>query len=178
MDNYREHITYSELGIDENKLLMDIKKIEDIADMSKSNATSLGNVKEVYSLILRSDSKIRDISGLEYASWNINYYGQNRVLKEEIEAAKQRSREIFMKRNFPRGIENYSPKEILKKFGFKCHKKPFGENRGKLVLSDFKGPINPLWDMTKMGIDKGKLMENIIEIKKNASGGFENILQT
>ena len=161
-----ELVLFSDLGIDENNLLKDIKEITDLANFRRSNATSLGGIKRTGGGLILTDSDIKDISSLEYAGWHITFDPfKGNITQLDINDAKQRTRDTFKKEHFPKGVENYSSKEIFEGFGFKCRKVLFGKDRGKLVISNYRSPMNSNLNVKAMGIDENKLFRDVVKIK-------------
>jgi hypothetical protein len=87
--------TYGDLGIDENRLLQDIKEITGTANFINTNATSMGNIQNIGDQV-----------------W---FSTPDHVLK-------QIWMEHILNQKFPKGIENYSTQEILEAFDIKCKK--------------------------------------------------------
>ena len=162
-------INFSDLGVDENNLLKDVKEIEDLANFRGSNATSLGNVKRTGGGVILTDSNIRDISSIDYAAWNITYDPYlPKITIKDIDEVKNRTRKTFMKEHFPKGINKYKTHEILEVFGIKTRTILFGKNAGKLVISHYRSPINPNLNLKAMGINEDEMFKEIVEIKKHA----------
>ena len=173
IDKYKQpvesYISFTDLGVNENNLLKDVKEIKDLANFRGSNATSLGSVKKTGGGVILYGSDIEDISSLEYADWNISYDPLTmKISQKDIDNVKQRTRDTFMKEHFPKGVENYSTQEILGAFDIKSRKVLFGKNRGKLVVSHYRSPKNPNLNLKLMGIDEDKMFKDIVEIKKDA----------
>ena len=65
-------ITWKELGIDENNLLKRIKEINGYCDMSRSDATDLGEVRKINGHLKLAHSKLNDLGKLEFVE-NIDF---------------------------------------------------------------------------------------------------------
>jgi len=64
---------FSDLGIDENKLFKDIKRIEGDADFAHSSFTSLGSLQYIGGNAIFYDSQITDLGDLEYIGGRANF---------------------------------------------------------------------------------------------------------
>ena len=87
--------TFGDLGIDENKLLKDIKEIKGYANFISSNATDIGSLQTI-------DGEV--------------YFRTNDCILKKLWT------QHILSQKFPKGVENYSTQEILEAFGIKCKK--------------------------------------------------------
>lgn len=73
-----QNYSYSDLGINENKLFNDIKVIEKDADFSKSLITNLGNLQLIGGFVDFSNSKITNIGNLQKINGNA-YFSNSQI---------------------------------------------------------------------------------------------------
>ena len=76
ISEYRQplsYITYSDIGIDENKLFERIKTIQGDADFTNSQVTNLGNLQSIGGDAEFRKSKIRDLGKLKFVGGEVYY---------------------------------------------------------------------------------------------------------
>ena len=80
--NPSENFSFSDLGIDEDKLFEDIVEIEGDADFYNTSVTNLGNLKRIGKNACFSESRIKDLGELEYIGGNGDFnFGKMKTLK-------------------------------------------------------------------------------------------------
>ena len=150
---------FSELGVDENKLLKKIKRITGTADFRESNATKLGSLKQIDGdLWLSYDKRTPQWGYFDFIRHNgkTKYFDSKPCTPESNTTS---NLEIIKD-----AIKNGDVERLFEAVGLKTKR----DSHGKFIVSGYGKGGGATHDFSELGVDENKLLKKIKRITGTA----------
>ena len=153
------------LGVDENKLFKQVKRINGDATFSHhGELTSLGGLEYVGGNVTLSNPNIKSLGNLKFIGGRLTHNYRFDILDSNLESVNGVKIKELVK------ICNETPDDVEKIFNL-CRIKTKKDKDGLLTISAYHPPVEYLLTFNNLGINPDKLLEKVKRIDGDANFG-------